>query len=60
MNGLKDGEIHIGDAAVRDIIRFYTREAGVRNLEREISKILYLEHYHNRWYLFTLALHIPI
>ncbi len=38
-NGLKDGEIHIGDAAVRDIIRFYTREAGVRNLEREISKI---------------------
>lgn len=38
-NGLKENEIQIGDAAVRDIIRFYTREAGVRNLEREISKI---------------------
>ncbi len=38
-NGLKDNEIHIADTAVRDIIRYYTREAGVRNLEREISKI---------------------
>ncbi len=38
-NGLKEGEIHIREKAVLDIIRFYTREAGVRNLEREISKI---------------------
>ena len=38
-NGLKDDEFHIADNAVRDIIRYYTREAGVRNLEREISKI---------------------
>jgi ATP-dependent Lon protease len=38
-NGLKENEFHIADTAVRDIIRYYTREAGVRNLEREISKI---------------------
>ena len=38
-NGLKEDEIQISDTAVRDIIRYYTREAGVRNLEREISKI---------------------
>jgi ATP-dependent Lon protease len=38
-NGLKDDEITINEDAVRDIIRFYTREAGVRNLEREIAKI---------------------
>ncbi len=38
-NGLKDKEFHIADTAVRDIIRYYTREAGVRNLEREISKV---------------------
>ncbi|ADE16160.1 ATP-dependent protease La [Nitrosococcus halophilus Nc 4] len=38
-NGLREGELAISDAAVRDIIRYYTREAGVRNLEREISKI---------------------
>lgn len=38
-NGLKDAEIHISESAVRDIVRYYTREAGVRNLEREISKI---------------------
>jgi len=38
-NGLKDEEIVISDKAVRDVIRYYTREAGVRNLEREISKI---------------------
>ncbi len=38
-NGLKEGELVIRESAVRDIIRHYTREAGVRNLEREISKI---------------------
>ncbi len=38
-NGLKDSEIEITEQAVRDIIRYYTREAGVRGLEREISKI---------------------
>ena len=38
-NGLKAGEIAVADAAVRDIVRYYTREAGVRALEREISKI---------------------
>jgi ATP-dependent Lon protease len=38
-NGLKKNELSISEAAVRDIIRYYTREAGVRNLEREISKI---------------------
>jgi ATP-dependent Lon protease len=38
-NGLKDKELVIGEAAVRDIIRYYTRESGVRNLEREIAKI---------------------
>ncbi|MGR9100341.1 MAG: endopeptidase La, partial [Gammaproteobacteria bacterium] len=38
-NGLKEAEIQIPEATVRDIIRFYTREAGVRSLEREISKI---------------------
>ncbi len=37
--GLKDEEIHISEAALRDIVRYYTREAGVRNLEREISKL---------------------
>ena len=38
-NGLKDEELDITESAVRDIIRYFTREAGVRNLEREISKI---------------------
>lgn len=38
-NGLKKDEVDIKETAVRDIIRFYTREAGVRNLEREIAKI---------------------
>lgn len=38
-NGLSDDEINISEGAVTDIIRYYTREAGVRNLEREISKI---------------------
>ncbi|HPY41285.1 MAG TPA: endopeptidase La, partial [Thiolinea sp.] len=38
-NGLKDGELVINDASVLDIIRHYTREAGVRNLDREISKL---------------------
>ncbi len=38
-HGLKDDELGIDDDTIRDIIRYYTREAGVRNLEREISKI---------------------
>lgn len=38
-NGLKKGELTIEDSAILDIIRYYTREAGVRGLEREISKI---------------------
>ncbi len=39
MHGLKDGEWSISDSAVRDIIRYYTREAGVRSLEREIANL---------------------
>src|SRR5438309_7426213 len=38
-NGLKDNELHIADSALRDVMRYYTREAGVRSLERDISKI---------------------
>ena len=38
-NGLKDAELDIREDAVRDIVRYYTREAGVRSLEREVSKI---------------------
>jgi ATP-dependent Lon protease len=38
-NGLKKKELHISPSAVLDIIQHYTRESGVRNLEREISKI---------------------
>jgi len=38
-NGLREGEFAITDDALRSIVRHYTREAGVRNLEREISKI---------------------
>jgi ATP-dependent Lon protease len=38
-NGLKVEEISLAESAIRDIIRYYTREAGVRSLEREISKI---------------------
>jgi ATP-dependent Lon protease len=38
-NGLKENELHLSEKAIRDIIRYYTREAGVRNLEREIAKI---------------------
>ena len=39
VNGLKEHEFAIADSAIRDIIRYYTRESGVRNLEREIAKI---------------------
>src|SRR5499426_3651480 len=38
-HGLKPDELTVGESALRDIIRYYTREAGVRNLERDISKI---------------------
>ncbi|QQS12798.1 MAG: endopeptidase La [Rhodospirillales bacterium] len=37
--GLKEGEIQIKDDAIRDLIRYYTREAGVRNLERELANL---------------------
>jgi ATP-dependent Lon protease len=37
--GLKKGELCIDESAIRDLVRYYTREAGVRNLEREIAKI---------------------
>ena len=39
VNGVQDDELEVADSAVTDIIRHYTREAGVRNLERETSKI---------------------
>jgi len=38
-NGLKPDEIAVAESAIRDIVRYYTREAGVRSLEREISKV---------------------
>jgi ATP-dependent Lon protease len=38
-NGLKDNEISISESAIRDIVRYYTREAGVRGLEREVAKL---------------------
>ena len=38
-NGLREGELKIGESAITDIVRYYTRESGVRNLEREIAKI---------------------
>ncbi len=38
-NGIKQGELEVADGTIKEIIRSYTREAGVRNLEREISKI---------------------
>jgi ATP-dependent Lon protease len=38
-NGLKKTELHISEGAIRDIIRYYTREAGVRSIEREIAKL---------------------
>ena len=39
LNGVKKNELSVTTAAIRDIVRYYTREAGVRSLEREISKI---------------------
>ncbi|OJW47763.1 MAG: endopeptidase La [Thiobacillus sp. 65-1059] len=39
VNGIKEGELAIAESALRDIVRYYTREAGVRSLEREVSKI---------------------
>jgi ATP-dependent Lon protease len=38
-HGLKEDELHISEPAVRDIVRYYTREAGVRRLEQEVAKV---------------------
>lgn len=38
-HGLKEGEVEVTEAAVRDLIRYYTREAGVRTLEREMARL---------------------
>ena len=38
-NGVKESELQVGEDALLDIVRYYTREAGVRSLERELSKI---------------------
>ena len=38
-NGIQDGELAVTEDALRDVVRYYTREAGVRSLERELSKI---------------------
>lgn len=38
-NGLKEGELVVTESAIYDIVRYYTREAGVRNLERELAKV---------------------
>ncbi len=38
-NGLKENELTISEGAIRDIVRYYTREAGVRSIEREIAKV---------------------
>ena len=38
-NGIREGELEVKESAVRDIVRYHTREAGVRSLERELSKI---------------------
>jgi len=38
-NGVKDEELEITESAVRDMVRYYTREAGVRSLERDLSKV---------------------
>jgi len=39
-HGMKEGEWTISDGAIRDVIRYYTREAGVRSLERELAKLI--------------------
>ncbi|MGS2717559.1 endopeptidase La [Eionea flava] len=39
LNGLKQGELTVDDSAIRDVVRYFTREAGVRNLDREIAKL---------------------
>ena len=39
-NGVKEDEVRVEESAVREIIRYYTREAGVRGLERSIGKVL--------------------
>lgn len=39
LNGLKEKELHLSEGAIREVIRHYTREAGVRNLERNYAKV---------------------
>ncbi|OHX10698.1 endopeptidase La [Chromobacterium sphagni] len=38
-NGVREGELAVQESAIRDIVRYYTREAGVRSLDREVAKI---------------------
>jgi ATP-dependent Lon protease len=38
-NGLKESDLNVSESALRDIVRYYTRESGVRSMEREVSKI---------------------
>jgi ATP-dependent Lon protease len=56
-NGLKKGELSVEVSAIRDIIRYYTREAGVRGLERQIAKIcrkVVKEHYKDKHFSVTV------
>ena len=39
-NGLQDGEVEVTEAALREVVGGYTREAGVRDLERQIGRVL--------------------
>ena len=43
-HGMSEGSLMISETTIRDIINYYTRESGVRNLEREIANILSLIH----------------
>jgi ATP-dependent Lon protease len=57
-NGLKKGEVEFDVEAIRDIIRYYTREAGVRSLERQIAKVcrkVVKEHAHEKRFSVTVT-----